>query len=213
MRSISMPRGQRKGRAREGRRNRGAELVEFAFAVPVLLLIVVGIWDFGSAFALKQRLTNAARATARIVISTPSKDPTNPANCGVSTVPCSIVAAATAAQQYLKNAGLQYSWINPTSPSYVSGADQWTYFSGSGFTSSTAAPSNGPELIINDCAGIEANGNVVTPPTDGSIQATQVTILWPLQWFAQGFLPPSALPKSLTVNTTMANIGGGCADL
>jgi Flp pilus assembly protein TadG len=187
--------------------------VEFAFAIPVLLLIVVGIWDFGSAFALKQKLTNAASATTRIVISTPSKDPANPVNCGVSTVPCSVVAAATAAQQYLKNAGLQYSWISPTSPSYTPGADQWTYFSGSSSTGSTTAPSNGPELIINDCAGIEANGNVVTIATAGSTQATQVTLLWPLQWFAQGFLPPSALPSSLTVNTTMANIGGGCAEL
>src|SRR5579884_2980079 len=99
----------RKGRP--GRNaSRGSQLLEFAFALPFLMLLVVGIWDFGSKFALKQKLTNAARQGARIVISTPSKDPVDATNCGgTNTPPCAIVAAATATQRYLRDAGLNAS--------------------------------------------------------------------------------------------------------
>ena len=45
--------------------NEGSELLEFALVVPLLLVFVVGIVDFGSAYNLKQQLNNAAREGAR----------------------------------------------------------------------------------------------------------------------------------------------------
>jgi len=45
---------------------RGAELVEFAFILPLLLLVVVGIIDFGFLFRDYEVLTNAAREGARL---------------------------------------------------------------------------------------------------------------------------------------------------
>ena len=47
---------------------RGAELVEFAFILPVLLLVVAGIIDFGFLFQRYESLTNAAREGARVGI-------------------------------------------------------------------------------------------------------------------------------------------------
>ena len=47
------------------RGRRGAELVEFALVLPVLLLVVFGIVDFGLAIYDKAVVTNAAREAAR----------------------------------------------------------------------------------------------------------------------------------------------------
>jgi len=54
--------------------DRGAQIVEFAVALPLLVVFVVGIFDFSSAFTLKQRLTNIARDAARASAVDPSND-------------------------------------------------------------------------------------------------------------------------------------------
>ena len=58
---------------RRGRRSlltseRGAELVEFALVFPMLLLVMLGIMDFGFLFQRYEVLTAAAREGARIAI-------------------------------------------------------------------------------------------------------------------------------------------------
>jgi Flp pilus assembly protein TadG len=45
---------------------RGAELVELALVLPVLMLVVMGIADFGLLFQKYQVLTNAAREATRV---------------------------------------------------------------------------------------------------------------------------------------------------
>ena len=47
------------------RDRRGQALVEFALVVPILLLLVLGIIDFGRAWNLHQTITDAAREGAR----------------------------------------------------------------------------------------------------------------------------------------------------
>jgi len=47
---------------------RGAELIEFALIFPLLLLIVVGIIDFGFLFQRFEVLTNATREGARMAV-------------------------------------------------------------------------------------------------------------------------------------------------
>jgi Flp pilus assembly protein TadG len=47
---------------------RGAELVEFALIFPTLLLVMLGIMDFGFLFQRYEVVTNAAREGARIAI-------------------------------------------------------------------------------------------------------------------------------------------------
>lgn len=44
---------------------RGVALVEFAIALPVLAILVMGVVDLGRAYALSSRLSNAAREGAR----------------------------------------------------------------------------------------------------------------------------------------------------
>lgn len=46
--------------------NKGQNLVEFALVVPLLLLLVIGIAEFGRAWMMKNILTGAAREAARI---------------------------------------------------------------------------------------------------------------------------------------------------
>jgi Flp pilus assembly protein TadG len=50
------------------RSERGAVLVEAAIALPLLLLVVMGIVDFGRLFQRYEVLTNAAREGARIAV-------------------------------------------------------------------------------------------------------------------------------------------------
>jgi len=49
-----------------GREERGAALVEFALALPLLLVVLAGIVDFGFAFQRYEVITNAAREGARL---------------------------------------------------------------------------------------------------------------------------------------------------
>ena len=52
----------------------GSQLLEFAVALPLLVVFVVGIFDFGGAFDLKQKLSNIAREGARFASSLPTND-------------------------------------------------------------------------------------------------------------------------------------------
>ncbi|MGH2395070.1 MAG: TadE/TadG family type IV pilus assembly protein [Candidatus Limnocylindria bacterium] len=54
-----------RSRARE---ERGQSLVEFAIALPLLLAIVIGIFEFGRAWNVRQVVTNAAREGARVAV-------------------------------------------------------------------------------------------------------------------------------------------------
>ena len=49
---------------------RGAALLEAAITLPMLLLVAVGIFEFGRAYQTWQILTNAAREGARMAVLT-----------------------------------------------------------------------------------------------------------------------------------------------
>ncbi|MGB8729537.1 MAG: TadE family protein, partial [Candidatus Sulfotelmatobacter sp.] len=51
-----------------------SQIVEFALSLPLLVLFVVGIFDFSGAISLKQKLTNAAREAARVAAADPASD-------------------------------------------------------------------------------------------------------------------------------------------
>ncbi|MGH7550925.1 MAG: TadE/TadG family type IV pilus assembly protein [Gemmatimonadota bacterium] len=61
---------------------RGQSLVEFAIALPILMAIVIGIFEFGMAWNQRQVITNAAREGARagVIPNRPPQDVTNAIN-------------------------------------------------------------------------------------------------------------------------------------
>lgn len=178
--------GDRRNAARPAaiqRGEQGAQLLELGLVLPILLLLLTGIWNFGYVFGLKTKLTNASREAARIVVSTPLTN----LNCSGS-VPCPIQAAATAVVNYMSNAGVDASCIDPSSPS-SSTALSWTY-----------TCSSGVSLEIN-------RGAVLTVGTI-AVPATQVSFSWPVSWKVANFLKSSSLPSSVSTSVTMANLTG-----
>ena len=60
----------KKQRIRRCSSEKGAELVEFALVFPMLLLVVMGIIDWGLVFSRYEVLFNAAREGARVSVLT-----------------------------------------------------------------------------------------------------------------------------------------------
>ena len=77
--------GRPPGRVR-GRDERGLALIEFALALPLLAILVLGAVDLGRAYSLASRLTNSAREAARFGQYAPEQVATT----GVCTAPDSI---------------------------------------------------------------------------------------------------------------------------
>src|SRR5262245_23243150 len=48
--------------------DRGTALLEMALTLPLLLLVSIGIFEFGRAYQYEQVLTNAAREGARVAV-------------------------------------------------------------------------------------------------------------------------------------------------
>lgn len=81
----------------------GAQLLEFALVLPLLLAISVGIMDFGQAYNLKQKLNNASREGARFAAAENS-------GAGLSTSDVSAVRDVVG--NYLTNGGVTLCSIN-----------------------------------------------------------------------------------------------------
>src|SRR5580692_6258774 len=75
--------------------DRASQIVEFALSLPLLVLFVVGIFDFSGAISLKQKVTNAAREAARVAAADPAND------LGSSVQPASVLDAFYVVDNYL----------------------------------------------------------------------------------------------------------------
>jgi Flp pilus assembly protein TadG len=144
-----------------------AQIVEFAVSLPLLILFVVGIFDFSNAITLKQRLTNAARETARVAAA----DPANDLGAPSTPVPASIGDAFQVADNYLiaekiNDCGLATA-ASPTPTGLT-----WTY------TSTGTCPGTGITLAINrGCVN-----QVPTTPGTLNLIGTCVTITYAYKW-------------------------------
>lgn len=115
------------------RATEGAELLELGLALPLLLVLVVGIIDFGKAYNTKHVMSNAAREAARMISSTSLSDSSCPSGWSPSSpgsgTPCPVQAAAITVANYMTNAGLNTaaclgsSTITPTYSTPMT----WTY--------------------------------------------------------------------------------------
>lgn len=173
------------------RSEKGAELLELALALPFLLVMLIGIIDFGQAWALKDKLAGAARDAARVATAD-FNDTMNP-QCPAAT-PCSVQAAASAAIAALNNANVNTCGLDPATTTPASSAFMWTY------TSTCTNP-----LTIK----IE---RAVPQVVDGTTSlCTRVTVTYAYNWnFASvaGLLGKNPVASTITLSSAqmMANL-------
>jgi Flp pilus assembly protein TadG len=166
----------------------GSQVVELALSLPLLVLFVVGIFDFSGALALKQKLTNAAREGARVAAADPANDLSN---ASVLPPPVSVSDAYQVVDNYLLSEKINDCGLGGSITPKIS-ALTWTYTStGSG------CPATGIQLVINrGCLTPESGG----PPTVNVVN-TCVTITYPYSWrftgvsalFGGGFAGPTGI--------------------
>lgn len=92
---------------------RAAQLVEFAVALPLLVLFVVGIFDFSGAYTLKQKLTNITRDAARVAASGPATD-----LCRTCSTPASVIDAFNVVDNYLVANGISDCGMTASTVTY-----------------------------------------------------------------------------------------------
>jgi Flp pilus assembly protein TadG len=139
-----------------------AALIEFAVSLPLLIVLVVGIFDFGGAFNLKQELNNAAREGARFAAAQPSNDLTQ-------TLPPSVNAVRFVVDSYLLTAGINDCGLSTAAMAQVSGFAWGFNASGNGCSMTlTVNRQNSVQEVIG--------GSTV------NILCTTVNISYPYQW-------------------------------
>lgn len=166
----------------------GSQMVEFALALPFLLVFVVGILDFGQVYNLKQKLNNASREAARFAANE------NSGGNNLSTSDVSAIRDVVA--NYLTNAGVTQCTIaaSPTVSGFV-----YTFNSGS-----TGCTGTNFSLVIDRAY----------PITVGAITVfgTHVTLTYPYTWsfgpLIRLLVPSStlSLPVSISTDSIMQNI-------
>jgi Flp pilus assembly protein TadG len=151
----------------------GASIVEFAVALPLLVVLVVGIFDFGAAFNLKQQLNNAARQGARFGASQPTND-----LCTGCAAPPSVSAIRYVVDSYLTNAKINDGGLNTAVA--LSPGSPWIY---------TATGCAGPLTltIARDATGVSGRASCQLTVTNyGGLTVyapcTKVSIRYPYQW-------------------------------
>jgi TadE-like protein len=193
--------------------DRAAQIVEFAVALPLMVVFVVGIFDFSGAFTLRQKLTNVARDAARAAASDPGTDFTAPPS---SLMPASISDGFQVIDNYLIANHLSDCGINNTFTFAVMGPSvtQWTL-----------AATNGPppcSVIIHINRGYYFPQNSTTLPdplTCGNsvaagagqitVIATCVSIQYAYTWrfgrVASLFGSTTTLPTMITATAVAMN--------
>ncbi len=163
----------------------GSQLLELALVLPLLLVVVVGILDFGEAYNLKQKLNNAAREGARFAVGE---------NSGVNLNTNDVTAIRDAVNNYLTNARVTQCAI-ATSPSV----------SGFVYTFNSSSGGCGSFSLVIDRNYLITVGTAVAA-------GTHVTLTYPYTWSIGNvmklFLPSStlALPATISTDAIMQNI-------
>lgn len=194
-----------------GRCERGAQLLEFAFVLPLLLVIVAGVMDFAQSWNLRQILANAAREGARQGSSQPLMDLT-------TTDPTSIQVICQQVGNYLANANVSTTFMNGTSANPTAGC-----------SSPTAVPNpDGTSVPVawtyysSGTYGLKIERAVSVPVTVGlvtnNVLSTRVTLNYPYSWafgfnriigmFGAGAASVYPSTISIQVNSLMADLAG-----
>ena len=144
-----------------------SQIVELAISLPVLVIFVVGIFDFGGALTLKQKLTNAAREGARVAAADPASDMA----VALPVVPVAVSDAFQVVDNYLLSEKINDCGLSGggTPPTPTQSALTWTY------NSTGSCPGKGITLTINR--------GYSPPPVNGIyLIGTYVTISYAYKW-------------------------------
>ncbi len=168
------------------RSENATQLAEFAVTLPLLVVFVVGIFDFSGAFTLKQKLTNIARDSARAAAADPATDLYISSSDTNSTLPYSVSDAFYVIDNYLvankiNDCGIAVSDGKPSGTTKVT----WV-FSNPSSSGSTC----GIKITINRGYYFPLSG-VAPPPTvdcvpivagQTQIVGTCISIQYTYQW-------------------------------
>lgn len=163
----------------------GAQLLELALVLPFLLVMIVGILDFGGAYNLKQKLNNAAREGARFAAGE---------NSGMNLQTSDVQAIQDVMNTYLTNAGVTQCAIDATPG--VAG-HVYTF-------QSMSTGCGGFSLVIDR--------NYLVTAGSTTVGATHVTLTYPYTWSLGNviklILPAStlSLPATISTDSIMRNI-------
>src|SRR5436309_12832262 len=86
--------------------DRGSQIMEFALVLPLLVVFVVAIYDFGQAFNVKEKLNFTVKDAARFGAAQPTNDLTQ-------TIPVSVAAIRDLVDADLTAAGLNDCGLGP----------------------------------------------------------------------------------------------------
>jgi Flp pilus assembly protein TadG len=175
-----------------------SQILEFAVALPLLAVFIVGTFDFSQAFNLKQKLNNAAREGARFASNLPTNDLSNATSCGSPPSPASVCAVRDLVSAYLQKArindcGLSTKGASATTP--------WTYVA-----SGNGCPAGGDlTLTVDRSYAFTAT----VPGASGPLYvvSSRVTLSYPYQWhfgIVIQFLVPGASYAAITQISTDA---------
>jgi len=169
---------------------KGAELLELALVLPMLMLMLVGILYYGRAWATKDVLDGAGRDGARVAVND-FNDTTNP-QCSGGT-PCSVQAAANAVVAAMSSANVDTCGLTPSSnPPASSGTFTWTYTSGG------CAAGGQPWTMVIERAIPQTINNV-------GVMATRITLSYPYAWNFVA-VNPFGSPLQLRSQAIMTNL-------
>jgi Flp pilus assembly protein TadG len=142
--------------------SRGAQILEFAVALPLLVVFVVGIYDFGQAFNTKEKLNFIVRDASRFASTQPTND------LSLAT-PLSVTAIRDLVDADLLAAGLNDCGLGPIT---LSSTLVWT---------ATGTCPSGATLTLTIDRGF------VVPPVANASQpvqqiSTHIDLQYPYQW-------------------------------
>jgi len=180
--------------------DRGAALLEFAISLPLLVVFVVGIYDFSGAFNQKQKIEQAAQEGAIIAGAQPMSDIQSIPGSN----PDSLQAVATAVFNSLTGSGVlaNGACVPPGAASGPAGLT-WTYT----ISGCNSAHPNDKLVITINRGWVTGSGS---PMAVGTVVTVQYTYYWQFNSVIQllfpgpsGYAATTQLTESATVHNQM----------
>jgi TadE-like protein len=173
----------------------GAAILEFAISVPILVVFVVGIYDFSSAFNQKQKIAQAAQEGAILAASQPMSDIASVAGSN----PPSLQGVTTAIYNSLLGDGVLPSGGCPAPGAPTLSGLTWTYTIACNVAGTT------DNLVVTINRGWVSTAT--TPATVGTVVTVQYTYYWQFNRVIQllfpsgtGYAPTTLLTEASTVH-------------